>query len=405
MDTTILPQANARFSRVHRGVNSFDISKEVAIVGIGQSRFSARAGGSAESLILEAIRNALADAGLCGADVDGIVTEADLMPQLFGAHDVARALGIHGDVFSAHSGIVGAGIVLAPRLAGLALKAGLATTVVSYFGCDWGSNRQAYGWHAKMPLKASLEMPYGFFGQPLYFAQLAQRYMHEYGANPEHFGSVAVSSRAWAQLNPDAQERTPLSLDAYFKSPLIADPLRRADCCLLTDGAAAFVMTTPERARDLANPVVKVAACETSYPANTVHSFLTQQKDLLRTEARVTAPIAMSNAGITTDDVDFVNLYDCFSVSVLMQLEDLGFCEHGGAGEFFLQGHTQPGGKLPVNPHGGMMSEAYLMGINNINEAVRQIRGTAGERQIPGASVGVISGYSGQQSTLILTSA
>jgi acetyl-CoA acetyltransferase len=379
-----------------------DISEEVAIVGIGQSEFSARAGGSAKTMILTAVQRALLDAGLAGKDVDGFVTEASLMPDVYPVEELAQRLGTDRDFFAAHSGIVGAGIVLAPRLAAAALKAGMATTVVSYFGVDWGSQSGAYGWHGQLPQKASLEMPFGFFGQPVYFAQLAQRYMHDYGVGPEAFGAAAVSARAWAQLNPSAQERRPLSLDDYFASPLIADPVRRADCCLLTDGAAAFVMTTPERARDLRQPPVSVAACETSYPKRSVHSFLTQQDNLLLTEARTTAPRALSAAGITTKDVDFVNLYDCFTVSVLMQLEDLGFCEAGEAGHLFTSGATLPGGSLPVNSHGGMLAEAYLMGINNINEAVRQLRNQAGPRQIPHARAGVVSGYSAQHTTLVL---
>src|ERR1700747_2619276 len=164
-----------------------DISEEVAIVGIGQSEFSARAGGSAKTMILTAVQRALRDAGLAGEDVDGFGTEASLMPDIYPVEELAQRPGTDRDFFAAHSGIVGAGIVLAPQLAAAALKAGMATTVVSYFGVDWGSQSGAYGWHGQLPQKASLEMPFGFFGQPVYFAQLAQRYMHDYGVGPEVF--------------------------------------------------------------------------------------------------------------------------------------------------------------------------------------------------------------------------
>jgi acetyl-CoA acetyltransferase len=388
-----------------RSVTDFAIDKAVSIVGIGQSTFSAKGGQSVERLILQAIKEALADAGLTTADVDGLVTEGSLMPQIFGPHDVARALRIRQNFFSAHSGTVGAGIITALQLAAMALDAGLATTVVSYFGVDWGSNSGAYAWHGAMPLKASLEMPFGFYAQPVYFAQLAQRYMHEYQVSADVFAGVPISSRAWAQHNPLAQERRPLDMEGYLASPMIADPMRRADCCLLTDGAAAFVMTTPERARDLRQLPVRVAACEAAYPKHTIHSFLTQQPDLLGTAARVTAPLAMAKAGVSHADVDLVCLYDCFSISALLQMEDMGFCAPGEGGMFFGGGEAAPGGRLPVNPHGGMMSEGYLMGITNINETVRQIRGSAGTRQIPDASIGVISGIAAQHATAILTRA
>lgn len=385
-------------------MRELQIDREVAIVGIGQSKFRARSNAPLEEMILSAIRGALNDAGLTSHDVDGIVTEADTMPQIFDAHHAIVNLGLRGDIFTAHTGLSGAGIMLAPRLAALALKAGLATHVVSYFGVDWGTKRRsAYDWHARIPAKASLELPYGFYSQPSYFAQLTQRYMYEYGISESELGAVATSARAWAQLNPDAQERTPMSLDQYFQSPMIADPVKKADCCLLTDGAVAFVMTTPERAKDLRSKPVRVAACETSYSPESVQSHNTQRDPALVTEAVHTAPVAMRKAGITTAAVDFVNVYDCFTVSALMQFEDMGFCEKGEAGAFFAEGNTAPGGRLPVNPHGGMLSEAYLMGINNIAEAVKQIRGEAGARQIPGAEVGVLSGYSAQQTTLVLT--
>ena len=218
-------------------------------------------------------------------------------------------------------------------------------------------------------------------------------------------GAVAISTRAWASMNSKAQQQKPLDLEAYFSSPMIADPLHVLDCCLLSDGAAAFVMTTPERARDLPHAPVSVAACETSFSATSVHSYLSQPENPLLTQAAFTGPRALSAAGLKVGDVDFVNIYDCFTITCLMQLEDLGFCEKGGAGAFFEAGHAAPGGSLPVNPHGGMLSEAYLIGVNNIIEAVRQIRGHAGVRQIEGAEVGVISGYGAEQTTLVLTAA
>lgn len=381
-----------------------DLADDVAIVGIGQSEFRRRGERPVAAMILEAVRDAIADAGLEPSDIDGVVTEGELVPQLVDANDIVANLGLGEALFAARSGFGGTGIIAAPQLAALALRAGLCTHVVSYFGLDWGSaTGGAYGWHGKDALKASLEMPYGYYGQPTYFAGTAQRYMHEYGLTTEQLGAVAVSARAWAVQNPDAQQQQPLDLDAYLASPFIAEPLRRPDCCLLSDGAAAFVMTTPERARDLRHPAVAVAACDTSFPPVSIHSFVTQNPHPTTTQAAVTGPRAMAAAGITPADVDFVNVYDCFTITCLMQVEDLGFCAKGEGGAFFAEGHAAPGGRLPVNPHGGMLNEAYLLGVNNIVEAVRQIRGDAGPRQIPGAEVGVVSGLGAEQVTLVLT--
>ncbi|MGE3621530.1 MAG: hypothetical protein AB7L84_13805 [Acidimicrobiia bacterium] len=381
------------------------LDEQVSIVGIGQSELVRRSRRSVEEMVVGAIRDAVADAGLELVDVDGIVTEGELVPQLVSANDVVANLGLADDLFAARAGFGGTGILGSTVVAAMVLRSGLATTVVSYFGLNWGSTNGAYGWHGQDPLKASLEMPFNFYGQPTYFAANARRYMHEYGLTEAQLGAVATTARSWANLNPAAQVQGPLGLDDYLAAPMIADPYRRYDCCLLSDGAVAFVMTTPERARDLRKPPVAVAACESSFPATSVHSFLTQHGTPLITQAAVTGPRAMAAAGIVPADVDFVNIYDCFTLSCLLQFEDLGFCEKGAAGRFFEEGGAGQGGALPVNPHGGMLSEAYLMGANNVIEAVRQLRGEAGARQVPGASVGVVSGLGAEQTTLVLTGA
>lgn len=380
------------------------LAEDIAIVGIGQSDYGRRVDRPIQSLIFDAITAAISDAGLEPCDIDGIVTENEFVTSFVGAHDVIATLGLRDDTFTAASGYAGSGIVAAPAVAAMALRHGLATAVVSYFGVNWGStNGAAYAAHAESPAKVALEMPFGFFGQPVYFAAVANRYRHEYGLTQEQLGAVAVSARTWAALNPAAQEQAPLDLQTYLRSPVISDPLRRLDCCLLSDGAAAFIMTTPERARDLKHAPVTVAASSTSFADKPVHAYFTQSADLLATQAGVTGPRAMAAAHVAPSDIDFVNLYDCFTITGLMQFEDLGFVPKGEAGAFFEEGHTLPGGSLPVNPHGGLLSDAYLVGVTNVTEAVRQIRGEAGVRQIPGAEVGVISGYGPEQTTIVVT--
>lgn len=380
------------------------LADDVAIVGIGQSEYGRRVDRPIQSLIFDAITAAITDAGLEPNDVDGIVTENEFVTSFVSAHDVVTTLGLRDDTFTACSGYAGSGIVAAPTVAAMALSHGLATAVVSYFGVNWGStNGAAYAPHGQSPAKAALEMPFGFFGQPLYFAALATRYRYEYGLTTEQLGAVAVSARTWAALNPTAQERAPLDLQDYLRSPVISEPLRRLDCCLLSDGAAAFVMTTPERARDLKHAPVIVAASSTSFSKKPGQAYFTQSAEPLVTQASMTGPRAMAAAQVSPGDVDFVNVYDCFTITGLMQFEDLGFLPKGEAGAFFEEGHTLPGGSLPVNPHGGLLSDAYLVGVTNVTEAVRQIRGEAGARQIAGAEVAVISGYGPEQTTVVVT--
>lgn len=380
------------------------------IVGVGETLpFRRRAGRDVKTLLLEAILAALDDAGLTPDDVDGVVTEGDLMPKLFPADELAEAFAWPDRPFTAQGLAVGAGLTAAPLLAGApsgsALETGQASVVLSYFGVTWGSSSGGpYAYHEQFGLKENLEVPFGFYGQPIYLATLQRRYQHEYGLTAEQLGALAVACRKHANLHPDAQMYgRPLTIEDYLNSPMIADPLRLHDCCLITDGAAAIVMTTPERARDLKQrPVYVSGAAQAGGPVGAANIF-TQQANYFAQPTVRSAQRAYAMAGVGPAEMDSAQVYDCFTILALRQIEELGFCQRGEGGAFISGGRIELGGALPVNTHGGNLSHAYLLGITHIVEAVRQLRGEAGARQIPGAELGVVNGFTGHESgTLVL---
>jgi acetyl-CoA acetyltransferase len=376
----------------------------VAIVGVGEVEPAWKHDRPVLGLVVDATRRALADAGLTGSDVDGIATEAETMHGAR-ADEVGVAIGAHGRRFSAQSSIAGAGVLAALQLAELAIDAGLADVVVSYYGISL--SRQVggpYNVHAEDPAKAALEMPFGFFGQPVYFAALAQRYAYEYGLTAEQLGSVPIAARAFAQRTPGALKQAPLDLDGYLADYVVADPLRRLDCCLINDAAAAFVVTSAERARDLRRPSVLVAGTGFGTKPVTEAGYFTQSPQYLEMASVESGRRAFAAAKLTPADVDIAEIYDCFTMSVILQLEDLGFAKKGQGAEFVASGAIGPNGSLPTNTHGGLLSQSYTVGAGHVVEAVRQLRGERGDGQIPCAEVAVVTGLGAMDhATAILT--
>lgn len=377
----------------------------IAIVGVGETEYVRRGTTAIDALALEASLLALADAGIDPSEVDGIVTEASSMPSRVPADEIAVALGVRDRCFTAHANVVGAGIVGAPALAALAIETGRASVVLSYYAADLGSSAGGpYAFHAEDPLKASLEMPFGWYGQPTYFAAWAQRYRHEFGLTTEQQAAVAMAARAHAARTPGAMKRVPFGYEEYLASPMISEPLRMLDCCLINDGGTAFVMTSRDMARDLPKPPVVVAGCGIGSKPVTQSSWFTQNPDYLTTPAVHSAPRAFAQAGITPADVDFAEIYDCFTITTLLQLEDLGFCAKGEGASFVEDGRTGPGGSFPVNTHGGLLSHSYLQGANHVVEAVRQLRHERADGQVAGAEVGLVAGLGvPDHATLVLT--
>lgn len=376
-----------------------------AIVGVGETPPTWQDDRPLGALVVDATRRALADAGLTGADVDGFATEAYEVARGAPVDEVAAALGVRERRFSAATSLAGAGVVQSLKLAELAIESSLADVVVGYYGISLSSRTLgAYSFHAEDPLKVEFEMPFGYFGQPVYFATMAQRYAHEYGLSAKELGSVAVAAREFARRTPGALKQEPLDLDGYLEDRVVADPLRRADCCIVNDGAAAFVMTSLDRARDLAKePVVVAGTGFASLPVPQANYF-TQTPKLLETAAVSSGRRAFAAAGLRPADVDVAQIYDCFTISVILQLEDLGFVGKGDGGAFAASGAIAPGGSLPVNTHGGLLSNSYTVGAGHIVEAVRQLRGERGAGQVPGAEVALVAGLGAMDhATTLLT--
>ena len=290
----------------------------------------------------------------------------------------------------------GAGSAYAPRLAQMAISSGQAKVVLYYFGVDWGTRPSGpYGFHDLYSAKMAYEKPYGFTGQPCYFALWMQRYMHEFGWTEADLAQVAVTHRANALRNPLAQMQKPMSFDNYYASRMISEPLRAPDCCLITDGAAAFVMTSTERARDLPSTPVQVLGAGFGSEPITGDDVFTQPGGMARIPgAKEARDVALAQAGIGLDDVDFVELYDCFTISCLLQLEALGFCGRGESADFVRERGIGIDDAFPINTHGGLLSHSYLLGVEHVVEAVRQLRGDAGDAQVAKAEIGLVGGLS-----------
>lgn len=368
---------------------------DIAIVGVGETPPARRSSTDLRSSTVDAVLAAIADAGLRPTDIDAIVTDSLVMPNTVPHDWIAAQLGVDR-CFDGSISYGGAGTVAAPLLARSALEQGLADYVLCYFGVDWGSRTGGpYAFHDMYPAKREFEKPYGFNAQPAYFALIANRYAHEYGLNDEDLGAIAVAQRANSRLTGRGQRQDALSMDDYLDADMICDPLRYPDCCVISDGAAAFVMTTAERAADCAHPAVHVRGVGFGSSAISADAVFTQNADFLALPGVAQARArAERESGMSVSDVDFAELYDCFTISCLLQMEDLGLCERGGAAKFLTAGEHRLGGRLPINTHGGLLSYSYLLGAEHVVEAVRQLRGEAGAVQVAGARTGLVTGLS-----------
>jgi acetyl-CoA acetyltransferase len=378
-----------------------------AIVGVGNSRLGQVPGVSSLDLLLEAMANALDDAGLKSADIDGVISrgpdDAYCHHQLIG-----ERLDINAG-FSTTLDNGGASQVLAVALAVMAIEAGLATTVL----CGYGRNAWSRTHTSDEARVRNLTRPesqhaqefgpeYGYFGAVAAHALGAQRHMHEFGTTREQFAEVAIAAREYALKNPDAQMKKPLSSEDYFKARPIVSPFGLFDCSLRSDGAGAVIVTSKSRARDLRAPPVSIRGFGSF---NNLTGWFTGD-NMIRTAAKESGDAAYRMAGLSPADVDTAQLYDCFTYMVIVQLEDYGFCKKGEGGPFVQSGGLRLGGRLPTNTSGGQLSEAHVEGMLQIVEGVRQLRRSyPADRQVKDAEIALISGHGGNQvchSTLIL---
>jgi acetyl-CoA acetyltransferase len=366
------------------------LSGRAAVVGIGATDFSTDSGRSELHLAVEAIGRALADAGLSAADVDGLTTfSADTNPESY----IADAMGMGDLTFFSRIHYGGGAACGTVQQAAMAVATGVADVVVCYralnerSGLRFGSpsvSNAASG--TTENTRFSWLAPFGLRTPASWIAMFAQRYLDTYAATTEAFGHVAIACRAHASTNPLARfyER-PLSMDEHQASRWISEPLRLFDCCLETDGAQAIVVTSIDRARALPKPPAVISAAAQGSGRHQ-HPMVSYYRDDMTSlpELGVVATQLWRTSHLSPADIDVAILYDHFTPFVLMQLEELGFCERGDAKHFVEDGNIQIGGTLPVNTHGGQLGEAYLHGMNGIAEAVRQIRGEA-VNQVPDA--------------------
>ena len=373
---------------------------ELSIVGVGATETARALPDDAVRLCVRAALAACEDAGIRPSQIDAVLSEAHDMPVIF--PDILAALGVSPTTFTAHVGLIGAGAAATPLLARALVEAGMATTVLCVYGLNLSQTGGPGAFHSADPYKANLEMPFGFYPQAVYMASMARRYCHDFGVDPDDLGYVPLSARAWAALNPTAEKRKPFTIDEYLAAPYLAEPFRSLDCCLVSEGAGAFIVTTTERARDFPQrPVRVLGGCRAVEPV-TEHEYLGVRGEYVL-PARFSGPAALRDAGITAADADIAYLYDCFSIIPVLQYEHIGFCEPGGALEAFKSGSTRPGGRLPVNTHGGLMSHSYVPAMNSIIEAVIQLRGQAGsDRQVLDAEVAIVGAWSAQEHTTLV---
>jgi acetyl-CoA acetyltransferase len=344
-----------------------------------------------------AAHGALQDAGLKLGDVDGLFTAnmANILPTLV----VGEYLGIRPKVaMGTNTG--GNSFVDHTLWAAMALQAGFCNVALICYGSNQRTGKSA------PPDQPPYEASYHSRDPITSYALAAARHMHQYGTTREQLAAVAVAARQWAQRNPMAFAREPLTIADVLASRMVCDPLSVLDCCLVTDGAGAIVMTTAARARDARNPPVYLLGCASAQS----HRQIGQMPDLTVTAAAQSGPRAFAMAGLSPADVDVLQLYDAFTINVLLFLEDLGFCEKGAAGPLVASGAIAPGGGLPVNTNGGGLSCVHpgMYGIFALIEAIEQLRGRSGERQVKGAQIALAHGNGGMlsaQSTAIMGTA
>lgn len=344
------------------------------------------------------VRAALDDAGLSLADVDGLAYAGM-------ASGMAEHLGIQPRYLDG-TNVGGSSYELHVEHAAAAIAAGLCDVVVGVYAATPRSDRRRSpaggppGGAMRMGPNPALEfeLPYGLRLPMGAYALAASRHMATYGTTSEQLARIAVDTRRWASMNPRARYQDPITVDDVLESPWIATPLHLLDCCLVTDGAGAFVMTSTERARDLPKPPVAVLGAATGG----THQMISQMPDVTVTGGAVSGPAAFDMAGIKHGDVDLLMGYDSFTITALLHLEDLGFCPKGEGGAFVEDGKLGPGGSLPMNTNGGGLSYTHpgMYGMFLLVEAVRQLRGEGGDRQVPDAEVAVAHGSGGVLSTM-----
>ncbi len=384
------------------------MKRTAAIAGLGMTELGKVYGKTAPQFAAEAVRLAAADAGIALSHLDGLIVSGGLNP---GVHlSMQSELGLTDLSLLTYMQGYGSTAGQMVQYAAMAVQSGMAEMIAVVWADD--PLKESKGGGAAY---AEAAVPTGWRGiaasSSIYsantmYALAARRHMARYGTTSDQLGAIAIAQRDWAALNPRAQLRTPLTMDEYHASRYIAEPFHLFDCCLVSNGGIAVIVTSAERAAELAQPAVGVLGWAQSHPG------LTEQRNEnfgLVTGAARSGPAALAMAGLTLDDIDIVELYDCYTFTALVSLEDYGFCDKGEGGDFVSQpGMLGPDGALKLNTGGGQLSSYYMWGMTPLSEGIIQARGQAGDRQVAKHDHVLVSGNGGvldYHSTLILGNA
>jgi acetyl-CoA acetyltransferase len=362
-----------------------------AIVGIGRTEYTRRSGRTTKSMAVAACRDALADANLAPADVDGMCTfqAGDSIHPM----EVSWALGQYELQWS--NAMLGGGNLVADQVATAAavIEAGLCRAVLIYRSLN-GRSGYRFGTvegPMQVPGPNQFDAKAGFIVPPYWFAMWARRHMHVYGTTNEDLGAIAVQQRAHAVPNEHAVRRDPMTLDQYLEGRWIAEPFRVYDCTTEVDGAVAILVAGEEAvAQSGREPIWLVGSSNTQSGAG-----WSQATDTTKKYASIAGPRIWERTGLSPADMDVACIYDCFTYTVLASMEGFGFCEPGSVGEFYREGRATYGGDVVVNPHGGLLSEGYIHGLNHHYEAALQLRGEAGDRQVADARLALVTAGGG----------
>jgi acetyl-CoA acetyltransferase len=365
------------------------LNGKAAVTGIGETPYTRGTDKSAIALMCEASLKAMADAGLKPGDIDGIIPYA-LGPV---AEEVMTNLGLEDIRFSAQTPMGGASAVAAVQCAAAVIAAGLCRHVLLVLGRRGYSDSRVATRLGAMPqfrLVGEFENPVGAIAPAQLYAPMARRHMEVYGTSADQFAEVAIAMRNHAILNDNAIMQKPLTVEDHHASRMISDPFRLFDCSLESDGATAVIVSAADAAKDTRAPVTILGVAE-GHPQSP--STITQRDDLLTLGLAKAAPRAFEMAGVKHKDIDVAQIYDCFTFTVICEIEDMGFCQKGEGGAFVEGGRIRLGGELPVNTHGGLLSQAHIAGMNHIYELVRQLRHEGGRAQVDNAQIGLVTGY------------
>jgi acetyl-CoA acetyltransferase len=386
------------------GPRSGSAARRPVIAGLGLTAMGKVYGRTPAQLAAEAVRLAAADAGIGLSAVDGLLTSSGVSGGV--SIDLQRDLGLTDLRLLSHLQAYGSTAGAMVTLASMAVQSGMANVVACVFAdsplrperrsaAAYGTRRAGAGWWGLLGAA-------GIVGANPMYALAARRHMERYGTTSEQLGYIAVAQRAWAGLNPAAQLREPITLADHQASRWIAEPFHLLDCCLVSNGGIAVLVTTAERAAAMAQPPVPVLGWAQSHPGH----YLRRDPDFgLTSGAAAAGPAALAMAGVSLAEVDVVQLYDCYTFTVLLTLEDYGFCGKGDGGPFAASGVLGPAGSLALNTGGGQLSGYYMWGMTPLSEGIIQARGQGGDRQAKAHDIVLVSGNGGvldHHATLVL---